>query len=126
MVVDPSTRTIRDAKGRQVLFHGVNAIYKEAPYIPNWNGANDTWTSQESLLPFDMENLRKWGMNHMRLGVMWEAVETSPGVYNTTYLDEVEGLINKMGEYGIYTMVDNHQDVLTRLTCGEGIPAFYA
>ena len=31
-----------------------------------------------------------------------------------------------MGKYGIYTMVDNHQDVLTRLTCGEGIPAFYA
>ena len=44
MVVDPATRTIRDAKGRQVLFHGVNAIYKEAPYIPNWNGANSTWT----------------------------------------------------------------------------------
>lgn len=34
---------------------------------------------------------------------MWEAVERSPGVYNDTYLDEVEKLINKMGEKGIYT-----------------------
>ena len=47
-------------------------------------------------------------MNHVRLGVMWEAVETSIGVYNTTYLDEVETLINSLGNYGIYTMVDMH------------------
>lgn len=31
-----------------------------------------------------------------------------------------------MGEKGIYTMVDNHQDVMARITCGEGIPDFYA
>jgi aryl-phospho-beta-D-glucosidase BglC (GH1 family) len=29
-----------------------------------------------------MKNLKSWGLNHVRLGVMWEAVETSPGVYN--------------------------------------------
>jgi len=47
-------------------------------------------------------------MNHVRLGVMWEAVEIAPGVYNETYLDQVEKLINNMGEHGIYTMVDAH------------------
>ena len=35
-------------------------------------------------------------------------------------------LINKLGEKGIYTLVDMHQDVLSRRTCGEGIPNFYA
>ena len=49
-----------------------------------------------------------WGMNMIRLGVMWEAVETAPGVYNTTYLDAINDLINKIGSYGIYTMVDAH------------------
>ena len=47
-------------------------------------------------------------MNHMRLGVMWEAVETSEGVYDTDYLDQIESLVNTMGKYGIYTMIDNH------------------
>jgi hypothetical protein len=39
---------------------------------------------------------------------MWEAVETSPGVYNETYLAEVDKLINKLGDKGIYTLVDAH------------------
>ena len=57
---------------------------------------------------------------------MWEAVETSPGVYNDTYLDEVEKLINNLGKKGIYTLIDAHQDTFARITCGEGIPNFYA
>ena len=57
---------------------------------------------------------------------MWEAVETSPGVYNDTYLDEVEKLINKLGQKGIYTLIDVHQDTFAKISCGEGIPNFYA
>ncbi len=57
---------------------------------------------------------------------MWEAVESSPNQYNDTYLDAVEVLINKLGQRGIYTLVDAHQDVLARRLCGEGIPNFYA
>jgi len=57
---------------------------------------------------------------------MWEAVERSPGVYDDDYLDQVEVLINKMGEAGIYTLVDAHQDVFARTMCGEGVPDFYA
>ncbi len=57
---------------------------------------------------------------------MWESVERAPGVYNTTYLEEIDGLINKLGAKGIYTMVDAHQDVFARHICGEGVPDFYA
>ena len=57
---------------------------------------------------------------------MWEAVEVAPGQYNDTYLDQVEQLINKLGQKGIYTLVDAHQDVLARRICGEGMPDFYA
>ena len=57
---------------------------------------------------------------------MWEAVERSPGQYNETYLDDVESLINRLGQKGIYTLVDAHQDILARKICGEGIPNFYA
>lgn len=62
----------------------------------------------------------------VRLGVMWEAVERSPGVYNMTYLDEVDKLINTLGENGMYVLVDAHQDVGVRKLCGEGFPNFFA
>merc|ERR1712051_205086 len=38
----------------------------------------------------------------------------------------VETLINKLGDAGIYTLVDMHQDVFARTVCGEGFPDFYA
>ena len=81
---------------------------------------------QLSLNDQDIDNLVKWGFNFMRLGVMWEAVERTKGVFNMTYLEEINKLINKLGEKGIYTLVDAHQDVFARRTCGEGVPDFYA
>ena len=53
------------------------------PYIPDTIGP---FKPQDSLVDFDAENLQSWGMNHVRLGVMWEAVEIAPGVYNETYV----------------------------------------
>lgn len=41
---------------------------------------------QLSLTDEDIKDLQNWGMNLVRLGVMWEAVETAPGVYNETLL----------------------------------------
>jgi endoglycosylceramidase len=120
--VDPSERAIRDPEGRHVIFHGVNVVYKVAPYIPE----SDRYDSQSSLTDQDIDQLVAWGFNLVRLGVMWEAVETAPGVYNQTYLLEVDKLITKLGKKGIYTLVDAHQDVLARQICGEGMPNFYA
>lgn len=31
---NPNTRFLTDAKGRAVLFHGVNVVYKIDPYLP--------------------------------------------------------------------------------------------
>jgi endoglycosylceramidase len=73
----------------------------------------------------DIENMVKWGFNFVRLGVMWEAVEKTPGVYDQAYLAKVNDLINSLGNRGIYTMVDAHQDVFARSICGEGMPTFY-
>lgn len=115
-------QAFKDEHGRQVLFHGVNVIYKIAPFIPS----DGNFTIDTSLDDEDIDNLHKWGMNFVRLGVTWEAVERQPGVYNETYLDEIETLINKLGAKGIHTLVDMHQDVLSRTTCGEGMPNFYA
>jgi endoglycosylceramidase len=100
-------------------------IYKIWPFIPS----QGKFDPQNSLNTEDMENLQKWGVNLVRLGVMWESVESAPGTstpYNTTYLTELKALVDKLGTYGIYTMLDAHQDVVSRSTCGEGFPDYYA
>jgi aryl-phospho-beta-D-glucosidase BglC (GH1 family) len=65
-----------------VLFHGVNVVYKMDPYIPS-QGAFDP---ENSLNEQDILNLQSWGINFVRLGVMWEAVERTKGVYDINYL----------------------------------------
>lgn len=122
IVINPETRQFNDEYGRAVLFHGQNAVYKVDPYIPD----TVNFDPQNSLNDTDIANLAKWGQNFMRLGVMWEGVERTENVYDEVYLDRIEALINKMGQAGIYTLVDAHQDAFARASCGEGVPDFYA
>jgi len=86
------------------MMHGVNIVTKIPPYIP----LNGTFDPLWSLTDTEMDNLKLWGFNIVRLGVMWEAVERAPGWYNDTYLDQVESLINRLGQRGIYSLVDAH------------------
>jgi endoglycosylceramidase len=79
-----------------------------------------------SLNDQDIKNLKEIGTNLVRLGVMWESVETAPGVYDDEYLSKINDLINKLGKAGIYTIVDDHQDLFSRNLCGEGVPTFYS
>jgi endoglycosylceramidase len=102
--VDSDTRMIRDETGRAVLLHGVNVVYKVDPYIPMM----EHFDAQDSLTEEDIADLKSWGMNFVRLGVMWEAVERSEGHYDMEYLAKVDALITRMGEQGIYTLVDAH------------------
>jgi endoglycosylceramidase len=120
--MNPQTRMFIDDLGRTRIFHGFNAVVKSAPYIP----ITDHFDPQMSLSDQDIANLTDWGFNFIRLGVMWQAVEPLPQVYNTTYLGEVNNLINKLGAAGIYTLVDAHQDLFAKQFCGEGVPEFYA
>ena len=60
----------------------MNVVYKVPPYIPSEQDFNPS----DSLSDKDISYLVSWGINQVRLGVMWEAVETSPGNFNQTYL----------------------------------------
>ena len=102
--IDSANRIFVDQKGRQVIFHGVNVVYKVDPYIPS----DGEFDSQNSLNDEDIANLVKWGMNFVRLGVTWESVERTMGQYDEAYLDKINTLINKLGDAGIYTLIDAH------------------
>ena len=103
--VDNATHLFRDSTGRVRIFHGVNVVQKVYPYYPSLGDFDPA----NSLNQQDMENLRSWGFNVVRLGVMWPGVEPSPGVYNSTYLDLMRGLVDTLYVAGIHTIVDFHQ-----------------
>jgi endoglycosylceramidase len=84
---------MQDSYGRSVIFHGVNVVYKVDPYIPD----QTKFDPETSLNEQDIDDLKKWGFNLVRLGVMWESVERTPGIFNLTYLSELNTLINKLG-----------------------------
>ncbi len=57
-------RTFVDSSGREVIFHGVNAIVKGPPWIPS----TDVWDGETSLADKDLDDLQALGLNVIRLG----------------------------------------------------------
>jgi hypothetical protein len=72
---------------------------------------------------------------------MWPGVETSRGNYSISYLETMQTIVEKLGNKGIFTLVDCHQvccihsflkynicsqDLLSRKFCGEGAPDYAA
>lgn len=119
--VDPTSGHFVDSFGRVRLFHGVNAVYKEAPWLPDV----ENFSAEDSLDPTTMELLKEWGFNVVRLGVMWPGVEPEPARIDSGYLQRVKRLTRDLAEHGIYTIADLHQDIGSSHFCGEGVPEAY-
>ena len=64
--INPTTNQFIDNNGRTRIFHGVNAVYKLPPYVPD----TDKFDAANSLNEQDAINLKNWGFNIVRLGVM--------------------------------------------------------
>ncbi|EAR97960.1 glycosyl hydrolase family cellulase (macronuclear) [Tetrahymena thermophila SB210] len=116
--VNTETHQIIDQNGRERIFHGVNAVQKSFPYIPN----TDVFDPCSSLSEQDFKNMKEWGLNAIRLGTMWPGVEPQKGFYNETYLNQLKYIVDTAGKYGIYTLLDMHQDLFSEKFCGDGIP----
>ena len=79
--VDAPTRRFVDELGRTRIFHGVNVVRKKFPWHPEVGGTFDPLVS---LNDADMVDLARWGLNVVRLGVMWPGVEPEDGLFNQT------------------------------------------
>lgn len=101
-----------DEFGRVVLLHGVNSVKKEPPYF----APGTTLTAR------DAEMLSRHGFNTVRLGVNFDGLMPTQGVVDTAYLDRVVAVVDILAQYGIHTVLDNHQDGLSKIWNGNGFP----
>jgi endoglycosylceramidase len=98
-----------DQSGHVVILHGVNLVYKRAPYYPN---ATD-------LTAADVRNIVTLGFSAVRLGVLWEGVEPckvgASGCtgYDDGYLAKIDAIVRQFEARGVYVLLDFHQDLYT-------------
>lgn len=116
--VDNADQLILDESGRARYFHGTNMVVKRFPWVAETWGADPA----KSITPADMKLMSSWGLNALRLGVMWPGAEPVRGEFNKTYFDEIRKIVDWAAAEGIYTILDWHQDVLSESFCGEGVP----
>jgi endoglycosylceramidase len=99
---------IVDSDGRVVITHGLNLIWKTAPYYPVSFSAKDA------------RYLVSQGFTGARIGFLWAGVEPAPNDIDTKYVEQI-GRINRiLGNYGIRTLVDFHQDLYSANYGGDG------
>ena len=105
-------RWITDKKGRVVVLHGFNMVYKRPPYHPIHAGFGKD----------DAKFLARNGFNTIRLGVIYAGVEPEPGKYDDGYLATIAKTQKLLARHGIYSMLDFHQDMYNERFEGEGWP----
>lgn len=104
--------TFIDESGRERIFNGVNLVNKG-------HYDKDTGKTDYYRVDWDEEmfaGLAEKGINLIRFGLVWNAIEPVPGKYDEEYLDFMEQYVDMCAKYGIYVYLDVHQD------CFHGMP----
>src|SRR5437763_15740794 len=103
-----------DGDGRIVLVHGVNAVWKHAPWAPP--------ATAEGFTARDADFLAANGFNAVRLGVLFAGVMPRPGIVDWSYLDRIDRVVQLLATRHIYVLLDFHQDDYATRFTGEGFP----
>ncbi len=96
---------IVDDLGRDVLLRGANL-----------NSLGEYWQGDPATAPTipvtdaDWAAMSARGLSVVRLIITWSKVEPQPGVIDHAYLDAVDAQVQKAASYGIYSVIDMHQD----------------
>ncbi|MBI2422977.1 MAG: cellulase family glycosylhydrolase [Candidatus Hydrogenedentes bacterium] len=100
----------RDGAGRQLIPHGMAVINKsKAEGYTSWH------------TEADFERMRDWGMNCIRLGIIWDGLEPEPGKYDEAYLKRIDAQIAMAKRQGLYVFLDMHQDLFS-VQYSDGAP----
>lgn len=109
-----ASRWLVDSAGRVLEVHGLNIVVKRPPYTPASRGIGAD----------DARFLRAHGFTAVRLGVLMEALEPTPGHYDDSYLRAIVQTADLLNRYGIRSLIDFHQDLYATTFKGEGLPTW--
>lgn len=103
-----------DAKGQILLFHGFNSVQKGPP-----------WYDIQMKNRTQLKMFHSWGVNVVRLGIMWSGLVPKKGEINEEYIKHMKEIVESCQDFGIYVLLDLHQDVLSsRFGSYDGIPTW--
>ncbi len=120
-----------DSNGRYIIVHGINVsgstkvpatIDGKPLTIADLALPHNTGTPSYLGKPFAVDDadaewakLRDGGFNAVRLLINWEGVEPSRrGEYDQAYLASLRAIVQKANDYGLYILLDMHQDMWSR------------
>lgn len=104
---------VRDDQGRALVLHGLN-VDNHAKSSPG--RVHDISEAEIAMIADD------WGFNFVRLLVLWDQAEPSPGVYDEAYFDMLEGRLDQFHAEHVHVLLDMHQDVYAARFCCDGAP----
>ncbi len=136
----PGGPYLYDSQGRVVFLHGVDAVYKFAPY-ELYPDPGRPWNFSSA----DASLMARMGFNVVRLGMTWSGLEPGRAPANdpaicdqgkpgnprqfsqavlTRYIGHLRTTVNLLSRFHIYTILDMHQDVYNEMFGGEGAPSW--
>lgn len=113
-----TTRSLHfvDSAGRIRIFNGMNI--------------DDKLTGDKFRYELDekfFSEYRANGFNLIRLAVQWANIEPAPGEYSESYLASIDGIFRLAEKYGVYILLDMHQDLYSGfggVGGGDGAPGW--
>jgi endoglycosylceramidase len=134
----PGGPFLYDSAGRVVFLHGVNVVYKHAPFEV-YPDPGKPWNFDAH----DASLIARLGFDVVRLGMTWRGLEPGTAPPNDpaickrgppgdpkqfsapvldSYLARLKETVDLLGRFHVYTILDMHQDVYNELFDGEGAP----
>ena len=109
---DQPAPALTDSQGRTLVLHGVNVSEsaKRAEGRTSWHTFDD------------YARLRDWGLQAIRLLVLWDALEPQPGVVDEAYVDRIAERVDWARQLGLVVILDMHQDIYSEKYTGDGAP----
>jgi endoglycosylceramidase len=108
-------RWLVDPQGRVVIVHGLNLVWKHAPYVPP--------ATRAGFLAHDARWLARHGFNGARIGTLWAGLTPDqPGVEDPAYGAKWQRVMDLLARRKIWMMLDAHQDQWHETYGGEGVP----
>ncbi len=115
--ISTKNKAFVDNYGRERMFRGFNIVDKT-----DYDGGKDKLNFNFDDAFFNRYKQR--GFNILRLGFFWDAIEPQPGKYNEPLLDDIDRILDKCAEHGIFVYLDIHQDCYSSAVYGGGAPAW--